>query len=437
MADRLLTGWGRTAPSRADVVSAAAPENVAALVRAAGARGILARGLGRSYGDAAQNGGGTVVSLRDTVEIGPVDATGLVRCSAGTSVDELLRRVVPQGWFVPVTPGTRHVTLGGALATDVHGKNHHRDGSIAAHVTSVRLVDGAGAVRDLTPADEAFPALPGGMGLTGIVTDLTLRLRPVTSAWMTVHTERTADLDDTMRALTEADAHSYSVAWIDCLSESARGIVTSGEHAPADAVPGGDPLAFTPRTLAAAPAWTPPRLLSRASIAAFNTLYYLAAARTPPVSRQHAASFFHPLDVVRDWNRLYGAPGFVQHQFVVADPELVRWALGELRAARAPSFLTVLKRFGPSSGAPLSFPLPGWTLAVDLPAGMPGLAELLDRLDERICADGGRIYLAKDSRLRPELLPTMYPELDRWLGLRAQLDPHGVFSSDLSRRLQL
>ena len=436
MGDRLLTGWGRTAPSRADVVATAAPENVAARVRAAGPRGVLARGLGRSYGDAAQNSGGTVIDLRGTVEVGSVDPSGLVRCSAGTSVEALLERVLPEGWFVPVTPGTRQVTLGGALATDVHGKNHHRDGSLAGHVTSVRLVDGLGEVRDLTPDDELFWALPGGMGLCGIVTDLTLRLRPVTSAWMTVRTERTTDLDETISALGDADAHTYSVAWIDSLAASGRGIVTSGEHTPADEMSRPDPLRFAPRAVPA-PSWAPPHLLNKASIAAFNTAYYAAAPRRSKVAQQHSTAFFHPLDVVRGWNRLYGAAGFLQYQFVVEDIEVVRWALAELRDGGAPSFLTVLKRFGPGNQAPLSFPAAGWTLAVDLPSRVPGLAGLLDRLDERVCAAGGRVYLAKDSRLRPQLLPSMYPELPRWQELRDRLDPHRVFSSDLSRRLML
>ena len=437
MADRLLTGWGRTAPSRADVVATAEPENVASWIRAAGPRGVLARGLGRSYGDAAQNSGGTVIDLRNTVEIGPVDAVGAVRCSAGTSLEELLCRVLPAGWFAPVTPGTRQVTLGGALAADVHGKNHHRDGSLAGHVTSVRLVDGLGHVRELTPKDELFWALPGGMGLCGIVTDLTLRLRPVTSAWMTVRTERTADLDQTISALSAADAHTYSVGWIDSLSASGRGIVTSGEHTPADEVDRADPLRFAPRALAVAPAWAPPHLLNKASIAAFNAAYYAAAPRRPKVTQQHSMAFFHPLDVVRGWNRLYGTAGFLQYQFVVSDVEVVRWALAELRKGSAPSFLTVLKRFGPGNRAPLSFPAAGWTLAVDLPSEVPGLAGLLDILDERVCAAGGRVYLAKDARLRPQLLPSMYPELPRWQELRDRLDPNRVFSSDLSRRLML
>ena len=405
---------------------------------------MLARGLARSYGDAAQNAGGTVLDLR--ADAGPdltVPASGVLTCPAGVSLDALLRRIVAQGWFVPVTPGTRQVTLGGALATDVHGKNHHRDGTISAHVSAIELVDGTGTARVLTPADELFWAVPGGMGLTGVITSVSLRLRPITSAWMTVHTERTADLDATIAALASADHRTYSVAWVDCLaggSGHGRGIVTSAEHTAAVDLSGHarqDPLSFAPHRGVPAVPWVPRGLLNRRSIAAFNTAYYLAAPSRPRTDHHHAGSFFHPLDAVHGWNRLYGRDGLVQYQFVSPDLDVVRWTLDELARAQAPSFLTVLKRFGPGNCAPLSFPRKGWTLAVDLPGALHGLGPLLDRIDERVVASGGRIYLAKDSRLRPGLLPAMYPELDRWRELRARLDPQGLFVSDLSRRLSL
>ena len=467
--DELLSGWGRTAWSRADVRAMTTAGEVARVIGAAAgrdagsdgvaagggapgggaggggaARGVVARGLARSYGDAAQNAGGTVLDLRTDAGLDfAVPASGVVTCPAGVSLDALLRHVVPQGWFVPVTPGTRQVTLGGALAADVHGKNHHRDGTISAHVTAVELVDGTGTIRTLTPADELFWAVPGGMGLTGVITSVSLRLRPITSAWMTVRTERTADLDATVAALASADTSTYSVAWVDCVARGAahgRGIVTSAEHTDAVDLDGrrrADALDFGSRLGVPAPLWAPSGLLNRASIGAFNTAYFRAAPARPRTGQHHAAAFFHPLDAVHGWNRLYGRAGLVQYQFVAADLGVVRWALAELADAKAPSFLTVLKRFGGGNRAPLSFPSPGFTLAVDLPGSLPGLGALLDRIDERVVASGGRVYLAKDSRLRPELLPAMYPELDRWRELRAELDPRGLFVSDLSRRLLL
>jgi decaprenylphospho-beta-D-ribofuranose 2-oxidase len=440
----LLTGWGRTAPTAAHPRRAATVADVVDAVRQAGPRGLLVRGLGRSYGDAGQNAGGTVLTLTGVAPVGlpeVVDTT--ITVPAATDLDTLLRHIVPRGWFVPVTPGTRQVTLGGALAADVHGKNHHRDGSLSAHVTSIDLVDGTGTPRTLTPADELFWAVPGGMGLSGIVTSITLRLRPITSGWMTVRTERTTDLDHTIAALDAADHSTYSVAWVDSLARGAghgRGIVSSAEHTPANELSPGharDPLGFGPGPGVPALPWAPPGLLNRHSVRAFNTAYLHAAPSRSSVGQHHAGGFFHPLDAVRGWNRLYGRQGFVQYQFLSADVDVVRWALARFAAARAPSFLTVLKRFGPGGRAPMSFPRSGWTLAVDLPAALPGLAGLLDQVDERVAASGGRVYLAKDARLRPELLPVMYPELDRWRALRAQLDPRGVFVSDLSRRLSL
>ena len=440
---QLVHGWGRTAPTAARVLRVGSPGEVGDVVRGAGPRGVLVRGLGRSYGDAAQNSGGTLLDLQDLDTIGPIDpTTGEIDCGTGVSIDRLLRVVLPRGWFVPVTPGTRMVSLGGAVAADVHGKNHHRDGSIGSHVTELELVDGRGERRTARPGDPAFDAVLGGLGLAAVVTSVRLRLRPVTSSWMRAETSRTADLEETMATLEEVDRGAcYSVAWLDCLASGARtgrGVVSSGDHAEAAEIASQptDPLAFDPPGSLAAPPWTPGWLLGRRRVAAFNQAYH----RLSPVRRTAAfvpvGSFFHPLDRIRGWNRLYGPAGFVQYQFVVADPALVRAALAELQDARAPVFLAVLKRLGPGGTAPLSFPVPGWTLALDLPAD-PQLGPVLDRLDRLVADAGGRVYLAKDARLAPDLVAVMYPELGRWRELRDQLDPDHVFRSDLARRLHL
>src|SRR5215475_1301699 len=440
MADRtmLLTGWGRTAPSAAQVHAPASAADVATLVRAAPARGLVARGLGRSYGDAAQNAGGVVLDMRRMNSVGAVDpVSGSINCGAGTSLGALLRAVVPQGWLPPVMPGTRNVTLGGAVAADVHGKSHHRDGSIGRHVNSISIIDGRGEASTLLPGSESFWATVGGMGLTGLITDVTLRLRAIPSSWITVDTYRTADLDETMARLVDADVgRHYSVAWIDCLTRGAmmgRGIVTAGDHAP-----GGFGHEYAPREIVTAPGWVPGRLLNAATIAAFNEAYFRAAPRQRRAHPQRIASFFHPLDAIGEWNRLYGASGFVQYQFVTPAASVISQVVESLAAARVPSFLGVLKRFGAGNDrAALSFPAAGWTLALDLPARMPGLAGLLDGLDERVAASGGRVYLAKDARLRPALFEVMYPQLAGWRQQRASLDPHRVFQSDLARRLEL
>lgn len=445
----LVSGWGRTAPTAGRLVPATSAEQVAETVRAAGPRGVLVRGRGRSYGDAAQNAGGVLLDLSGLSDIGPIDPqTGEITCGAGVSLDQLYRHILPLGWTLPVTPGTRLVSLGGAVAADVHGKNHHRDGSLGAHLVELRLVDGRGDVVRAVPGDPAYDAVVGGLGLAAAVVSVRLRLRPVSSAWMRVDTTRTADLAETMATLEAVDArHRYSVAWLDGLAPGqrlGRGVVTSGDHAVAaevgavvdGSVDGPGPLTFAPTARLRVPPVPLPSMLGPRRVAAFNEAYYRAAPRRRRDELQPLATFFHPLDGIRDWNRLYGRDGFVQYQFAAESPDLVRQALEQLRSVRAPAFLAVLKRFGPSGSAPLSFPVPGWTLALDLPAD-PALAAVLDRVDQLVADAGGRVYLAKDSRLRPELLATMYPGVGRWRELRAALDPGHVFHSDLARRLHL
>jgi decaprenylphospho-beta-D-ribofuranose 2-oxidase len=420
------------------------PEAVAA-VRDCGVRGGIPRGLGRAYGDAAQNAGGTVIDVTGLDRIHVVDAdAGVVLCDAGVSLHRLMEVLLPLGWFVPVTPGTRYVTVGGAIAADIHGKNHHVSGSFARHVTSFELLTADGTIRTVRPGSPLFDATAGGMGLTGIVLTATVRLQPVETSLMSVDTERAADLDDLMARLTTGDhRYRYSVAWIDLLARGAatgRAVLTRGDHAPLEALPRRarrTPLSFGPSRLPAAPAFLPQGLLTRTSVGLFNELWYRRAPRARTGELQRLSAFFHPLDGVPHWNRVYGRDGFVQYQFVVGHgrEDALRRIVRRVSDRRCPSFLAVLKRFGEADPGWLSFPRPGWTLALDVPAGLPGLGVLLDELDEEVAAAGGRVYLAKDSRLRPDLLAAMYPRLDDFRALRAELDPRGVFVSDLARRL--
>ena len=443
---KTLSGWGRTNPVSAQVVQPSSVEQLQELVRGAPPRSLIARGLGRSYGDAAQLKDGTVIELPafDRIDLDP--ASGTVTAGAGVSLDQILRVIVPAGFFLPVTPGTRNVTVGGAIAADVHGKNHHVDGSFGNHVQRLLLVDGTGTLRELTPAGgEAsfFWATVGGMGLTGVIVEATFSLIPITSSLISVDTTRYRDLESLMAAMVEADAkYRYSVAWVDSLDPKGRGVLTCGDHAPAEALPKSqqsDPLHYDPKALASAPPFLPGGLLNKLTVRAFNEAWYRKAPKQRVGELQAIAPFFHPLDGVQDWNRIYGPAGFLQYQFAVPNEaaHLVPRTLEALRKVGAPSFLTVLKRFGPSNPAPLSFPIPGWTLAADVPAAVPGLMEVLDQLDEEVAAAGGRLYLAKDSRQTKFIFSRGYGGSGKWKSTIDIYDSGRRLSSSLSSRLDL
>jgi decaprenylphospho-beta-D-ribofuranose 2-oxidase len=459
---QLLTGWGRTAPSAGTVIR---PDEPAALTDLLGSwsstgsgaprelrplhpsrGGLIARGLGRSYGDAAQCAGGVVIDTSGLDSIGPIDpVTGTVAVGGGASLDELIQRALPLGWFVPVSPGTRQVTIGGAIAADVHGKNHHRDGSFCAHVTSLTLVTPTGTRAVSSDSDpELFWATAGGMGLTGVIVEATLRMIRVETSWMSVDTQRFEDLDDLMAVMESSDeSYRYSVAWVDCASRRrglGRSVLTRGDHAPQSMLgPAQRDLAVTlPRVpRLRVPMVAPRGLVNPGTVRAFNELWFRRSPRSESGTLRPLASFFHPLDSVADWNLLYGRSGFVQYQFAV-DPghgEAVRRAVALAAASGVPSPLAVMKRFGPGTPGPLSFPLDGWTLALDFAVGPAALPSLLDRLDELVVGAGGRVYLAKDARLPPELLAAMYPRIGELLAVRQRVDPTGILQSDLSRRL--
>ncbi|WP_406061429.1 FAD-binding oxidoreductase [Streptomyces sp. NBC_01077] len=444
-----LTGWGRTAPTLARVHRPRGHAEAAAAVRACGTRGAIARGLGRAYGDAAQNAGGTVLDMTGLDRILAVDATaGLVVCEAGVSLHRLMEALLPLGWFVPVTPGTRYVTVGGAIGADVHGTNHHVSGSFGRHVTALELLTADGEIRTVLPGTPLFDATTGGLGLTGVILSATLRLLPVETSLMTVDTERARDLDELMARLTATDhRYRYSVARIDLLARGAatgRAVLTRGDHAPYDALPRRHrarraPLAFRPGRLPAPPPYVPGGLLGRTTAGLLNELRYRTAPRASTGRLQTLAAFLHPLDAVPHWNRIYGRAGFVPYQFAVpyGQEEALRKVIRRIADRGCPSLHAVLKRFGAGDPGWLSFPLPGWTLALDLPTGLPGLGAFLDALDEEVVGAGGRVHLAKDSRVRPETLAAMYPRLDEFRALRAALDPRSVFTSDLARRLDL
>jgi decaprenylphospho-beta-D-ribofuranose 2-oxidase len=444
----LVSGWGGTPRSVGYVSRPTDRDDLTKAGLHAGPRGLIARGLGRAYGDAAMNAGGMIVETPGVSGVLDLDPeAGIVRVLGGTSLDDLLHVCVPQGWFVPVTPGTKFVTVGGAIASDVHGKDHHATGTFGNHVRSLVLALPDGTTRNLSPeaTPEEFWATCGGMGLTGTIVEATVALRPIETSQVLVDTDRVPDLDSLLAGLAEGESrYPYSVAWIDLLAQGrhlGRSILMQGDFAPRDALGSrysGDPLAYRPPGLIPAPP-APSGLLNRWSIRMFNELWYRKAPKRRRDQLESIESFFYPLDMVDHWPRLYGPKGFLQWQCLLpyGREGVLRQVIEAIAGSHSASFLAVLKRFGPANDGPLSFPAPGWTLNLDIPAGDHNLAEVLCRLDREVAEAGGSIYLAKDSCLDPKWVPVMYPRLDEWRAVRDRLDPDRRLVSDLSRRLRL
>lgn len=423
---RTVAGWGHTRARSAEVVEQ--PTSVRREILTAGGRGLIARGLGRSYGDSAVNGGGRLLRLADTVCIDP--HTGIAHCSGGASLDTVYRAAVPLGWTLPVTPGTRQVTVGGAIAADVHGKNHHRAGTFSRHVVELALVDGTGTPQILQPGDPRFAATAGGMGLTGVITEAAIQLERSHGGHIEETVTRCATFDTLLTAMLDADDAEFSVAWVDLSRRSCRGVLGTGRWV-------ADTRVDAPAATRLAVPFRAGNLVRPASVAAFNTLWW---ARAQPGTHQVPYDrYFHPLDGIGAWWRLYGSPGFIQYQFVVPDEAIdtLREIVADMVRARLGTPMVVLKRFGAAGDGLLSFPRPGWTLAVDIAAGVDGLAGRLRRWDEQVAAAGGCVYLAKDAHLERDMLEAMYPNLAAFEAVQATMDPDGRFSSEQARRLRL
>jgi decaprenylphospho-beta-D-ribofuranose 2-oxidase len=343
------------------------------------------------------------------------------------------------------------VTIGGAIASDVHGKNHHRDGSFARHVVMISLCTPSEGLLELSPESdrELFYATLGGMGLTGVVVEATLRVEPLLSGWVAEDVERTDDLDHTLASMSGDEDYRYSVAWLDLLApgaKSGRAVISRADQMPASSAPTPGRLEHRrtlerlvrPRRALSVPRGFP-SLLSPARVRGLNALRWRRSPRRAHARPQTLAHYFFPLDSLDAWNRLYGPAGLIQYQFVVPDGREVELArcFEIVRERRLPVYLAVFKRFGAAFGGPLSFPLAGWTLAIDMPAAAPGLRKALDTLDELVAGCGGRVYLTKDARMRGETLRAMYPLLERFNAVRARVDPTGLLRSDLARRLEL
>lgn len=442
-----ITGWGRTPRSVARLDVPRRAEEILEQLACADGRGVIARGLGRSYGDQAQNGGGVVLDMTGLSGITDYDAsTGVVTALAGTSLGDLMRWLIPEGWFVPVTPGTRHVTVGGAIANDIHGKNHHVAGSWGRHVRAITLATpAAGLVRATAQDDpELFWATLGGSGLTGVIIDATFQLQRIATSTIVADTDKTTNAADVMDLMTASDAdYEFSVAWIDLSSTGGRlgrSVLERGRFAEVDELPvdaRDDPLAYAPRELLTMPFTAPRGLLNPLTVKVLNEGWYRKSPRRRRGRLLTIPWFFHPLDMFRHWNRGYGPAGLLQWQVVVplGAEETLHRVISELTVAQVASIVNVLKRFGPGDPGYLSFPSEGWTLSVDLAAEVTRAGGVLDRIDAWVLEAGGRHYLAKDSRMRPETFAAGYPLLDDFRRVRDRVDPEHVLVSDLSRRL--
>jgi decaprenylphospho-beta-D-ribofuranose 2-oxidase len=397
---------------------------------------VIARGMGRSYGDSANAAVVLQTTYCDHFIAFDTD-TGVLTVQAGVTLRDILKVTVKHGWFLPVTPGTSFVTVGGAIASDVHGKNHHVAGTFGQHVVSITMLLSTGEVVTTSPTQlpDLFHATCGGMGLTGVVLSATIQLIPIKSAFINQKTIKAGSIEKACEAFEANSSSTYSVAWIDCLTTGkhlGRSVLMVGEHSDS----GGLDLAIkAPITV---PFHTPTALLNGVTMRAFNTAYWAKAAhnksQTSPL-----LPYFYPLDAIGGWNKLYGKAGFVQYQFVLSKADGVanmRKVLTQIAQSGAGSFLAVLKQFGPANQNLLSFPIEGYTLALDFKMS-PSVIDLLYRLDDMVADMGGRVYLTKDAVMREASFKTTYTRWQEFESVRQRYGAIGKFASAQSRRLGL
>jgi decaprenylphospho-beta-D-ribofuranose 2-oxidase len=442
---RSLSGWGRFPVAECRVFRPEKTAAISEILETGEEPSYIARGLGRSYGDASLNGGAGVICFERLNRFLAFDPeTGVLEAEAGATLAEILESFLPRGFFPPVTPGTKFVTLGGAIAHDVHGKNHHRVGSISSFVESLVLQTPRGEILECSARQNAdvFDATVGGAGLTGFIRSARLRLQPVETAHVVVDFQKTRDLEGGIAAMNESDhLYEFSVAWIDCLARGrslGRSVLMRANPAKRTDLSSrsGDPLAIRRRGGRLIPFDLPGGLLNPRTVGAFNALFY-AAHRTVEGHLADIDSFFYPLDSIRHWNRMYGRRGFVQYQVAFppdTGPKGLARLLERVSASGRASFLGVLKRFGAAGRGLLSFPFPGYTLALDIPVSN-GLVGFLHELDAVVLDHGGRLYLAKDATTTAATFAAMYPRLPDFQEVKARLDPDNRLSSSQARRL--
>lgn len=439
-----IANWGNYPIVDAEVRSFTDPQTVLDTLDEHGQ--VTLRGMGRSYGDASL--GHYILSTTRHKHLLSFDkASGKITCQAGVTLQDVLDISVPQGWFLPVTPGTKFITIGGAIAADVHGKNHHRDGSFSNHLNEIELLmaDGNRLFCSRSHEPELFAATCGGMGMTGVILQATFTLKPIQTATIRTETLEAKDLDAIMDHFDHSADWAYSVAWIDCMARGrdlGRSLLMRGEHAIPEQLETmgqhNEPLVLPPRRTKCIPFPFPSFVMNQTTIRAFNTLYYRLNRRKKHPCLTDYESFFFPLDTIHHWNRIYGRAGFIQYQFVLplaTSREGMALILEHISERGWGSFLAVLKLFGPQEGL-LSFPLEGFTLALDFPL-REGLLPFLDELDELVLSFGGRVYLAKDARMSRATFLAGYPRTEEFLAIVDRYNPGRPFRSLLTNRVGL
>lgn len=440
---KVIANWGNYPAMESDEQLFSYDEQLQEIIRTS--PHFIPRGNGRCYGDASL-AGETVNTLKYDKILSFDTANGIFECQSGLTLDQILEVIVPKGWFLPVTPGTKFITVGGAIGSDVHGKNHHVDGTFGQHVVDMDIIlaDGTQVTCSTTDHADLFEATCGGMGLTGMITRIKFKLKKIPSSYIKQKQIKAANLDELIRLFEEYKHFTYSMAWIDCLQKGnsfGRGIMTIGEFAKPEELnekQRSAPLALPKKKAITIPFNFPSWSLNTLTVKAFNFLYYNKNVKKEISNVVTYEPFFYPLDALLHWNRCYGKKGFVQYQFVLpleAKEGLVD-ILRRIGAKGMGSFLVVLKVFGKQENSLISFPFEGYTLALDFPV-RKGLFEFLDELDQVVLKYGGRLYMSKDARMKPEMLEAGYPRLQEFKSIVQKYNPDGKIRSIQSDRLEL
>lgn len=438
-----IAGWGNYPMSDSYVFQ---PSGESDLKKVLNKLKVIPRGLGRSYGDQAVNDAKHVaVCTKMNHFIAWDEAQGLLECEAGVSLEEIITYFAPKGWLPMICPGTKFVTIGGAIANDIHGKAHHIDGSFVNCVISfkIMLADGSTVEASRTENSDLFWANFGGLGLLGVIISAKIKLRKIETTYFKQKSIVIKNLDEMLEALDKYDhEYNYSVAWIDALAKGKKlgsGVLTLGNAAKLDELPENlkkEPLKIHPKGKLSVPMFMPNFTLNGFTVKILNRL--IAFVQNSPKNFVHYEKFFFPLDAINNWNRGYGKRGFIQYQFVIPEEngrDNVAKILEMIADSGCTPFLNVFKRMGDGQGI-LSFPFKGYTLAIDFPV-TKNLKAFTKKLDAKVLEAGGRLYLGKDAMLDEQMFKSMYPQHKEWMAIKAKYDPSNVFTSNISRRLGL